>query len=125
MMRSAIGRARGLGSAKEGVEHWKMQRLTAVANVILVLWFIIQATSMAGSTYTDWQNWFASPYHATFMALLIISSFYHAKLGIQVVIEDYVHSEGLKIASLLALNLVAIGLAVACLVATIMISLGG
>lgn len=122
-MRSAIGQARGLGSAKEGVEHWKMQRLTGIANVILVIWFVVQAVSMSGATFAEWQEWFSSPYRVTFMVLLVISSFYHAKLGVQVVIEDYIHHEGQKVASLLALNLVVIGLATACLISILMIAL--
>jgi succinate dehydrogenase / fumarate reductase membrane anchor subunit len=123
-MRSAIGQVRGLGSAREGVQHWKMQRLTAIANVILIIWFIVQAASMSGASFAEWQAWFASPYHATFMVLLVVSSFYHAKLGVQVVIEDYIHHEGQKVAALLALNLATIGLASACLISILMTALG-
>lgn len=124
-MRTAIGQVRGLGSAKEGVGHWKAQRLTAIANVILVLWFIVQAVGMSGAGYAEWSAWFQSPYHAGMMSLLVISCFYHAKLGVQVVIEDYVHSEGLKVASLVALTLACIGLGGICLVSILMLAAAG
>ena len=123
-MRTAIGQVRGLGAAKEGVGHWKMQRITAVANVILAVWFVVHAVSMSGASYADWLLWFQSPYRATVMILLVASMFYHAKLGVQVVIEDYVHSEGLKIASLTALTLACIGFATVCIVSILMLAAG-
>ena len=123
-LRTPIAQIRGLGSAREGVEHWKMQRLTAVANVLLVIWFLISAVSLAGATYDEARAWLASPVSASLMLLLIGSAFYHAKLGLQVVIEDYVHHEGAKIASLTAVTLGCIALGVACAVAVLKISLG-
>lgn len=123
--RSPIARVRGLGSAKEGVGHWKLQRLTAISNLLLVLWFVVQAISMTGADYAAWQVWFASPVHATLMALLVVSAFLHAKLGLQVAIEDYVHAPAAKIAALAALNLVSFGLAAACVVSIIKISVQG
>ncbi|MGI9435867.1 MAG: succinate dehydrogenase, hydrophobic membrane anchor protein [Geminicoccaceae bacterium] len=86
-----MSRIRGLGSAGEGVGHWKMQRLTAIANVLLVLWFLASAISLAGAGYEETKAWLASPLCASLMTMLVISAFYHMKLGIQVVIEDYVH----------------------------------
>ena len=102
-----------------------MQRVTGVANVFLVLWFIVQAVGMSGVSYAEWREWFAQPYHATGMVLLSISTFWHAKLGVQVVIEDYVHCEGLKIASLMALTLACFALGTACVVSTLIIATGG
>ncbi len=99
-LRTPIAQIRGLGSAKDGVGHWKMQRLTAIANVILVSWFLISAISLAGASYEETRAWLASPLSASLMLLLIASAFYHTKLGVQVVIEDYVHHEGIKLASL-------------------------
>jgi succinate dehydrogenase membrane anchor subunit len=123
-LRTPIAQIRGLGSAREGVGHWKMQRLTAVANLLLVLWFLITAVSLAGAGYDETRAWLASPMSASFMLLLIASVFYHAKLGVQVVIEDYVHHEGIKLASLLAVTLLCIGLGVTCAVAVLKTSLG-
>lgn len=123
-MRSTIGRIRGLGAAREGVGHWKGQRLTAISNLLLVLWFLFSAMALAGGGYAEYRAWLASPLSASLMILLIVSVFYHARLGVQVVIEDYVHHEGVRIAALAALALVAIALAVVCIVAVLMISLG-
>ena len=105
LMRTSIGRVRGLGSARDGVSHWRLQRLTAIANVLLVLWFVFSATALAGSSYEQVRAWLASPVAASLMILLVISTFYHAKLGVQVVIEDYVHHEGAKIGLLAAVTL--------------------
>ena len=123
-LRSSIGRVRGLGAAREGVGHWKSQRLTAIANVLLVLWFLFSAMALAGSDYIGYRAWLASPLTATLMILLVVSVFYHARLGVQVVIEDYVHHEGARIASLAAVTLVIFGLAVACIVAVLKVSIG-
>ncbi|MCB1972470.1 MAG: succinate dehydrogenase, hydrophobic membrane anchor protein [Geminicoccaceae bacterium] len=124
-MRSAIGQVRGLGSAGEGVGHWKNQRLTGVANVILIVWFVFQAVGMTNATRLDWLEWFASPIHATGMVLLVMSGFWHAALGVQVVIEDYIHCEALKVASLTALALVSFALAAAGVVSILMLATGG
>lgn len=124
-MRTAIGQVKGLGAAKEGVGHWKAQRLTAIANVILAIWFVVQAVGMSGAGYAEWRTWFTDPYHATAMILLVLSMFYHAKLGVQVVLEDYVHHEGLKIASLSLLTLVCIALGVGSAVSILMLAAGG
>lgn len=123
-LRTPIAQIRGLGSARDGVGHWKMQRLTAVANVFLVLWFLISCVSLAGADYEAARAWLASPITASLMLLLVISAFYHAKLGLQVVIEDYVHHEGIKLAALAAIALTCIALGVACSVAILKISLG-
>lgn len=123
-LRTPLAQIRGLGSAREGVGHWKMQRLTAIANLFLVLWFLISSISLSGASYEETRAWLSSPLSTTFMLLLIGSSFYHAKLGVQVVIEDYVHHEGIKLASLLAVTLVCVVLAAACAVAILKTSLG-
>jgi len=123
-LQTAIGRVRGLGSAREGVAHWKAQRLTAIANLVLVLWFVLAAASLADTSYETVRAWLASPLAATLMILFVISIFYHARLGVQVVIEDYVHHEGIKIVSLALVALVAFGLAVACVVAVLSVSFG-
>jgi succinate dehydrogenase / fumarate reductase membrane anchor subunit len=103
-MRTALGRVRGLGAARKGVEHWKVQRITSIALVPLGLWFVISAIGLSGDTYAETRAWLASPFNATCMLLLVLAAFYHAQLGVQVIVEDYVHHEGVKVASLLALT---------------------
>ncbi|MEM7020971.1 MAG: succinate dehydrogenase, hydrophobic membrane anchor protein [Pseudomonadota bacterium] len=122
---TSIGRVRGLGAAHTGSGHWKAQRLTAIANLLLVMWFMLSAMALAGSGYEQARAWLASPVSTSLMVLLVISTFYHARLGLQVVVEDYVHHEGLKIASLAAITLIVFGLGVACIVAVLMVAIGG
>jgi succinate dehydrogenase / fumarate reductase, membrane anchor subunit len=123
--RTPIAKVRGLGSARSGLQHWKMQRLTAISNVLLVLWFLFSAMALSGSDYDEVRRWLASPVTASLTVLLIISTFYHARLGLQVVVEDYVHHEGAKIAALVAIALLVLALAVACIVAVLTIAIGG
>jgi succinate dehydrogenase / fumarate reductase membrane anchor subunit len=123
-VQSPIARVRGLGPAREGVNHWIRQRLTAISNIVLVLWFVFSAMALAGAGYEEVRAWLASPVPASLMILLVISTFYHARLGVQVVIEDYVHHEGAKIGSLAAVTLITFGLAVACIVAVLKIAIG-
>jgi succinate dehydrogenase / fumarate reductase, membrane anchor subunit len=123
--RTPIAKVRGLGAARSGLQHWKMQRLTAIANVLLVLWFMFSAMALSGSGYDQVRAWLASPVTASLVVLLIISTFYHARLGLQVVIEDYVHHEGARIASLVAIALILLALAVTCIVAVLTVAVGG
>jgi succinate dehydrogenase / fumarate reductase, membrane anchor subunit len=123
--RTPIAKVRGLGAARSGLQHWKMQRLTAVSNVLLVLWFVFSAMALSGSDYAQVRAWLASPLTATLMVLLVISTFYHARLGLQVIVEDYVHHEGAKVASLVAIALVVFALAVACIVSVLRVAVGG
>ena len=88
-----------------------------------MLWFVFSAMALAGADYLGVRAWLASPLSASLMILLVISIVYHAQLGVQVVIEDYVHHEGARIASLAALTLIACG-AVACIVAVLKVSIG-
>jgi succinate dehydrogenase / fumarate reductase membrane anchor subunit len=103
-LRSPLGRARGLGSAKEGTAHWWAQRVTAVALVPLTLWFVVNLIALAGAPRIDVLAWLASPVVAVLMLLLVAAVFRHAQLGLQVVIEDYVHAEGVKVAALMFVN---------------------
>jgi succinate dehydrogenase / fumarate reductase membrane anchor subunit len=119
-----LGRARGLGAAGGGVGHWKLQRLTAMSNAVLVLWFTFSAMALAGSSYEEVRAWLASPVTATLMILLVLSVFQHAPLGLQVIIEDYVHHPGARIAALVLVRLVVAGLAVACIVAILTVAFG-
>jgi succinate dehydrogenase / fumarate reductase, membrane anchor subunit len=124
-LRSPLARVRGLGSAKEGVEHWWMQRLTAVALVPLSLWFVAAIICHASADHGAMRAWLGSPLVAVPMLLLIAATFHHAQLGIQVVIEDYVHHEGLKVTSLILVKLLAVLLGVASLFAVLKLAFGG
>jgi len=102
--RTPLGRVRGLGSAKDGTGHWWMQRLTALALVPITVWFVISVIGMAGASYAEFSAWLASPLVAGLFLILIAATFYHAVLGLQVVVEDYLHNEGVKIATLLTIK---------------------
>lgn len=102
---TSIGRVRGLGSAKTGSHHWLLQRFTAIGNLLLVLWFVASLLMMQNFSYESVREWIARPVPATAMALLIVSTFWHARLGMQVMFEDYVHEHGNKFAVLALLNL--------------------
>src|ERR1019366_5915909 len=90
--RTPLSRARGLGSAKNGVEHWWMQRVTAVALVPLTLWFIASLMAIAGGDYGTVIAWFKRPLTTILMASLLTTLFHHMALGLRVVVEDYVHT---------------------------------
>ncbi|MCC7271937.1 MAG: succinate dehydrogenase, hydrophobic membrane anchor protein [Alphaproteobacteria bacterium] len=122
-MRSSLGRVRGLGSAKEGVGHWWMQRLTAVALIPLGLWFAASVIAHAGADHAAATAWLATPCTAIAMILLAVATFYHAALGLQVVIEDYVGGEWLRLALIAAVKLACVALAVAAVFAVLKIAL--
>lgn len=116
--RTPISIARGLGAAKQGLHHFWIQRVTAVALIPLTLWFGGAIVMVPGAEYQNIVEWISSPWNTVMMISAIIAVFYHAILGIQVVIEDYVHSEAMKLAGILASKLVLIFFALAALFAT-------
>lgn len=113
--KSPMSRVSGLGSAHSGVHHWLHQKITALANIPLVLWAIWSALTLAatGASYDVVRGFFAQPLNAILMLLFLLSVFYHAALGLQVVIEDYIHCEKTKMVSLIAIKLAVFALAVA------------
>lgn len=113
--KSPMARVSGLGSAHSGVHHWLHQKITALANIPLVLWAIWSAMTLvaAGAGYDVVRAFFAQPCNAILILLFLLSVFYHAALGLQVVIEDYIHCEKSKMAALIAVKLVVFALAVA------------
>jgi len=123
-MRSPLGRAIGLGSAKEGVEHWWAQRITALALVPLTVWFVVEVIALAGADRTQFVDWVRHPVPAVLLVLLLIATFYHGALGLQVVIEDYVENEALRLGLLIVMRLAAIVLAALGIFAVLKLSLG-
>ena len=122
---TSIGRVRGLGSAHEGPHHWLMQRITAIGNVLLMVWLLASFLLLPDLTYSTLTGWLASPVTATAMALLVVSLFWHARLGLQVLIEDYVHEAGSKFALLTLLTVLAIGGGAFGVLCVVRLALGG
>ena len=123
--RTPTGRVQGLGSAQHGVDHWWAQRLTALALVPLVIWSCISLVGLVGADHATFTAWLSTPSRAVIMLLLILATFYHMKLGLQIVIEDYIHSRGWNITLLVTNNFVCVLLGVASAFAVIKVALGG
>lgn len=121
-VQTPLGRVRGLGSAKSGVTHFWHQRVTAVALVPLVVWFVWSVARYAGAPYADVLEFFHNPFNAAAMLLLVLAGLYHMVLGVQVVIEDYITSEGMKLALLLTTNFAAFAVGVICVIAVLRIA---
>jgi succinate dehydrogenase / fumarate reductase membrane anchor subunit len=101
-LRSGLGRVRGLGSARDGVSHWWMQRLAAVALVPLSVWFVFSVATLRGASQAEVQAWIASPFVTVLLLLVVVATFIHLAMGLQTVIEDYIRDGVVKLASLLA-----------------------
>ena len=124
MRRTPLGRVRGLGSAKQGTEHFWAQRVTAVALVPLALWLVGSLAAYAGADHAAAKAWLAEPFPAIVMILLVATGFHHAQLGLQVVIEDYVATEWLRLSSIIVVKLAAVALAVTAIFSVAMIAFG-
>jgi len=125
IMRSTLGRARGLGSAKSGTAHWWAERLTSVALVPLTLWFIFMVYKLAGQPAVDVAHWIAGPVNATLLLALIVVTFHHMALGLQVVIEDYIHSDMTKLGAVMLMKGVTGLLALAAIIAVLKLAVIG
>jgi len=121
-LRTPLSEAKGLGSAKEGASHWWLQRLTAIALIPLAIWLAFAVASMGNASYIAVITWLQSPYVVVALILFVAATFYHTQLGLQVIIEDYVHG-WLKIVTLMLINFLCIALAVAGIVALLKIFL--
>ncbi|HWE71911.1 MAG TPA: succinate dehydrogenase, hydrophobic membrane anchor protein [Stellaceae bacterium] len=124
-LQSPLGRVMGLGSAKEGVAHWWAQRLTAIALVPLLIWFVIEIISLTGAPRAEVVAWLHSPFAAIVTVLMLIAVFYHMALGVQIVIEDYIHSEWSKVTLLVINKFLAFALAAAGIFAVLRIAFQG
>lgn len=124
-MRTPLGRVRGLGSAKSGTEHFWLQRVTAIANVVLAISFIAIVLTLVGAPYQIAMGILSHPLVTILMLLFVLSGLIHMRLGMQVIIEDYVHGEVPKLAALIANSFFAVMVGVACVYALFKISFGG
>ena len=122
---TGIGRVRGLGSARHGGQHWWRQRLTAASNLLLVTWFVVSLFRLPSFEHAAVIAWVGSPLVAVPLILLTISVFWHLRLGLQILLEDYVHEEGSKFAAIIALNFYAIGGAALAIFSILKIAFGG
>ena len=124
-LQSDLGRVKGLGSSKSGTSHWWAQRVSALALIPLTLWFIYSVIKFIGMDLFAFRAWLNEPGSVLLLSLFLIALFYHMQLGLQVVIEDYVHGEKNKIFLLLINKFAAVLFAISSLVAIIQIAYGG
>lgn len=120
-----LGKVRGLGSAQHGSHHWLQQRLTALGNILLVSWFVVSLVRLPLGDHGAVLRWASNPTVALALILLVVSVFWHLRLGLQVLIEDYVHGEATRLLALVVLNFYAIGGAAYGIFAIVRIALGG
>jgi succinate dehydrogenase / fumarate reductase membrane anchor subunit len=123
--RSPLGQARGFGSAKEGVEHWWLQRLTAIALVPLGCWFLVSLLALPALDHPTVIAWMSAPWTALLLILFVLVAARHSHLGLQVVIEDYVHEAGMKTLALVLSGFAHLLLAAAGTLAVLRVALGG
>jgi succinate dehydrogenase / fumarate reductase membrane anchor subunit len=123
-LKTPLGRVLGLGSAKEGTDHWWGQRVSAVAMIILGSWFVYSLLRLDSLTYLDVIRFIGVPLNAVLLSLLSLTLAYHSYLGVQVVIEDYVHAPGTKVVSLLLSRFAHIFVAIAAVYAILVIGIG-
>lgn len=123
-LRTPLSRARGLGSAHEGTDHFWWQRVTALSNLVLGIFFVYSAIRLAGADHATVTTYFASPVIAALMILFIISITYHMRLGMQVIIEDYVSSDGARVLILILSIFFSVVVAAASILALLKLALG-
>lgn len=122
--KSPASRVQAQTSTRQGAQTWLLERATSVALLPLSLWFILAAVGLSGASYEEVRAWLAGPFNTTAMLLFVVALFWHAQLGVRVIIEDYVHHELSKIVSLMLVNFAALALGLACVVAVLKVSLG-
>ena len=123
-LRTPISRVKGLGSAKEGVTHWWRQRLTALLMLPLVLFLVICIASLPHADHATFTAWIASPLVTVALVVLLGAVFYHAQLGLQVILEDYVSSHSVRTACIIGVGLLCLILAVVGVISVLKIALG-
>ena len=121
--RTPLAKAQGLGSAKSGTQHWWMQRVTAVALIFLSFWLILFIQQLFHASYPEIKKWLVEPLNFTLLITWVFVGFYHAALGLQVIIEDYLSPEWLKIVLIWGIKLAFLGTAIMALVYSIRIAI--
>ena len=124
-LRSPLGTVSGLGSAKDGVHHWWLQRLTSIALVPLTIWFTVSILSLPSMDHVTVIAWMAQSWTALLLIVLVLVATYHSQLGVRVVVEDYVHTTGMKTLTLVILTFAHALLAVAGVFAILKVAFGG
>jgi succinate dehydrogenase / fumarate reductase, membrane anchor subunit len=124
-LRNPLARARGLGSAKAGTAHWMAQRVTALALIPLTLWLAYSVLLLVHADYAQTYAWIHAPLVTVLLVILIGTAFYHAYLGLQVVVEDYVHGEWSKFGALLLIRFLCVLLGLSGIFAVLRIAFGG
>lgn len=122
---TSIGRVRGLGSSHQGAHHWLLSRLTAVGNIVLIPFLLASLALLPAYDYATVHAWAARPLSSTALILIMINTFYHARLGVQVMLEDYLHEDAGKFAGWLLVNLVPFAGAAFGILSVLRIALGG
>lgn len=123
--RSPLKNARGLGSANKGLSHWWLQRVSAVALIPLCLWFIYSLLSLFSAPHAVVVSWFGSPKNSSLMLLFVLISLYHGQTGIQVIIEDYIHTKSVSLTLMLLVKGGSLLLAVVAAVSILKVAIGG
>ena len=124
-LKSPLGQAKGLGSAKDGLHHWWAQRVTAIALIPLTVWFAFKVAVLSMSDYQTVLDCIGSPWSAALIVSLIVAAFYHAALGMQVIYEDYIGHKAVRIVAIMGTNLLLFLLGAAATIAVVKIALGG
>lgn len=122
---TSIGRVRGLGSSHQGTHHWLMQRMTAVGNLVLIPFLIASLAMLPSHDYATVRGWIVQPLPTVALILIMINTFTHARLGVQVMLEDYIHEDGNKVIAWMAVNLLPFAGAAFGILSVLRISLGG
>jgi succinate dehydrogenase / fumarate reductase membrane anchor subunit len=123
-LRTPLAKVRGLGTAKDGTHHFWMQRVTSVALLPLVLWFGLSIASLPNASYENVVLWLDSPFNVVMLVSFLVAGFYHGTLGMQVIIEDYISEEWIRIAGIIAVQLISFFLAALGVYAALKIALG-
>ncbi|NVJ71085.1 MAG: succinate dehydrogenase, hydrophobic membrane anchor protein [Alphaproteobacteria bacterium] len=124
-MKTPLAKVHGLGSAKEGTHHWWVQRVTAVANIPLVIFMVVSFVGNAGKGHAEWVAWLKQPLVSVLVILFVANFVYHMRLGLQVIVEDYVHDKGTKIATMLMITFACVLIAALSIFSVLRIAFGG